>query len=671
MEKKKNTKKILSLILLILGLVSIGAGVFLLLGKSDNEKKDDSGQEVVKKPDLKDDFYESVNYDTLLNAKIPADSSVWSHMYDVQKTIEKRQEELTNEILADPNYKNEDIDNLLELLHDYEGRNKRGFDELKPYFEMIDNVKTLEDFNKLMFKLDEDFGVSLLINAGMTLDLEDATKKIIYFNQIDNFELYTNDKYTRYRDLSKKSVYKIMSSIGYDEEKSNDVYNKYVEFGKKIQAKSVKMSEVNDITKLWKKYTLEQITNEIKNLPFKQFLDYFGVGNEKEYVVLDLDHYKAVDEAYTEENLQLFKDIYKVRIAAEVMSFTTEENEKFMLDIENEESGASKTLEKEREELELNLKTSFISDEIQKRYEKKYFTDEDKKILADLVDEIKTNYKEGITNSTWLSQETKTKAIKKLDTMKVNIGYQESKKDKDYYKPIPKSEGGTIIKYLIEDNKYDLKKALSEFHEKADIESFSTLIVNASYQPQNNSINFYAGWKGLYENETDYYKKLGYFGTVIAHEISHAFDNYGSKFDENGKLIDWWTKEDRESYEKLAKKIEDYYSKYEIEGFKVDGHKTVGENIADLAGVKSIISILEKRGATKEEYKKFFEAYADLWAEKTTKEGLETQILSDTHSPNKIRVNAVLSSMDKFYEVYDIKEGDKMFVPKEERVGLW
>ena len=151
MEKKKNTKKILSLILLILGLVSIGAGVFLLLGKSDNEKKDDSGQEVVKKPDLKDDFYESVNYDTLLNAKIPADSSAWSHMYDVQKTIEKRQEELTNEILADPNYKNEDIDNLLELLHDYEGRNKRGFDELKPYFEMIDNVKTLEDFNKLMF----------------------------------------------------------------------------------------------------------------------------------------------------------------------------------------------------------------------------------------------------------------------------------------------------------------------------------------------------------------------------------------------------------------------------------------------------------------------------------------------------------------------------------------
>ena len=141
--------------------------------------------------------------------------------------------------------------------------------------------------------------------------------------------------------------------------------------------------------------------------------------------------------------------------------------------------------------------------------------------------------------------------------------------------------------------------------------------------------------------------------------------------DENGKFNDWWTAEDRANYENLKKKIEDYYSKYEVQGFKVNGHKTVGENIADLAGVKSIITIMEKKGATKEDFKKFFEGYADLWAEKSTKEGIENQILSDEHAPDIIRVNGVLSSMDKFYEVYDIKEGDKMYVPKEERVGLW
>lgn len=665
MEEKKNKKKTLSIILLILGLLLIGTGCFLYFSKPKDNK------EIAAKPNLKDDFYGYINYETLENAKIPSDDSAWSHMYDVSKTIEKRQQELTNEILQDPNYKNEDINNLLELLHDYEGRNKRGFDEVKPYLDMVDNVKTIEDFNKLMLKFDEEIGVSLLIDGGATTDLDDATKYVYVFGQIDDFETYTNDKYARIREIEKKVMYKIMSILEFDENKSNEVYNKYVDYAKKIQAKSINQSEINDFTKVWHKYTLDEITKEIKNIPIKDYLNNRGIGNEEYYIVIDMGHYKALDEAYNEENLSFLKDLIKMKVIMNFFNYTTEENEKYMLDISNEASGSKTTIERQREQEELSLKSSFIMDEIQKRYEKKYFTDEDKKLVSDLVDEIKDNYKNVINNATWLSEETRTKALNKLNSIKVSIGYQESNEEKDYYAPVSKANGGTLIKYLIENQKYNFKKFSKEFHKEADMSKVNTLAVNAYYNAQNNTIYFLAGFKGLYENETDYYKKLGYFGVVIAHEISHAFDNVGSKFDENGKYLDWWTKEDRDNYEKIAKKIEDYYSKYEIEGFKVDGHKTVGENIADLAGMKSIISIMEKKGATKEDYKKFFEAYADLWVEKQTKEDLENQILEDVHAPNKIRVNAVLSSMDKFYEVYDIKEGDKMYVPKEERVSLW
>ena len=154
--EEKNTKGkkllILGIVLVVLGLISFGTYYFLSGNKGSNGSK-----ELEKRPELKDDFYGYVNYETLKNATIPNDSSAWSHMYDVSKTIEKRQTELTNEILADPNYKNEDIDVMLELVHDYEGRNKRGLDELKPYLEMVDNVKTIEDYNKLVLKLDEEF----------------------------------------------------------------------------------------------------------------------------------------------------------------------------------------------------------------------------------------------------------------------------------------------------------------------------------------------------------------------------------------------------------------------------------------------------------------------------------------------------------------------------------
>ena len=399
---------------------------------------------------------------------------------------------------------------------------------------------------------------------------------------------------------------------------------------------------------------------------------FYNDGNEEYYIVVDMGQLKALDEFYTIDNLPLIKEILKVNLVSTFLEFTTEENQKFVYDLYNEQNGTKMTIEEMREKTELALKTAFIDDEIQKRYEAKYFTDEDKKIVADLVEEVKNNYKDLINNSDWLSEETRTRALTKLDKMKVNIGYQESNNnDKDYYVPLPKANGGTLIKYIIESNKYDFKKENEEFHKEAEMEKMSTLAVNAYYSPMDNSINFLAGFKGMYENETDYYKKLAYFGTVIAHEISHAFDNNGSKYDENGKFNDWWTAEDRANYENLKKKIEDYYSKYEVQGFKVNGHKTVGENIADLAGVKSIITIMEKKGATKEDFKKFFEGYADLWAEKSTKEGIENQIISDEHAPDIIRVNGVLSSMDKFYEVYDIKEGDKMFIPKEERVGLW
>ena len=256
--------------------------------------------------------------------------------------------------------------------------------------------------------------------------------------------------------------------------------------------------------------------------------------------------------------------------------------------------------------------------------------------------------------------------------MKVNVGYIKKESNIEEAKYVSKKDGGTLISNYILSNRNGFDKIIDELNMESDGSiAIDTFEVNAYYNPLDNSINFTAAFKEIYANEKDYYRILGYVGTVIAHEISHAFDYTGSKFDENGNVRDWWSERDKERYEELTKKIVDYYSGYTIGKYTVDGEKTLSENIADLGSMKCIVSIMEKKGATKEDFKNFFEAYADLWASKEKDEALENQILTDTHSPNKIRVNAVLSSTDKFYEIYDVKENDEMYVAKDKRVGLW
>lgn len=194
--------------------------------------------------------------------------------------------------------------------------------------------------------------------------------------------------------------------------------------------------------------------------------------------------------------------------------------------------------------------------------------------------------------------------------------------------------------------------------------------VNAYYDLSTNSISILAGilQEPFYDPDTDPEENLGKIGTVIGHEITHAFDSSGAQYDEEGNLRNWWTDEDLEYFQELAGKVADYYGGMEMEGLQINGEQTVTENIADLGGVSCVLEIAEQNGY---DLKKVMEAWASLWAEKSRPETLSNQIAVDVHSPGKIRVNAVLSSMDQFYEVYGIEEGDGMYYPPEERPEIW
>ena len=204
---------------------------------------------------------------------------------------------------------------------------------------------------------------------------------------------------------------------------------------------------------------------------------------------------------------------------------------------------------------------------------------------------------------------------------------------------------------------------------------FDQLTVNAFYLSNNNSINLLLGYiysltdalnLGQIDLEDNYYKILGSVGATIGHELSHALDTNGCKYDEYGNYINWWTKEDEYNFNKLTSKVVKYYDKYEQ-----SGEVTLAENLADLGGMSIVLQIAKNKNATEEDYKKIFEAYAMDWASQFTSLYKEYLLNEDVHSPNKNRANAVLLSLDKFYEVFKIQETDRMYVAPENRVSVW
>lgn len=254
------------------------------------------------------------------------------------------------------------------------------------------------------------------------------------------------------------------------------------------------------------------------------------------------------------------------------------------------------------------------------------------------------------------------------------MGYPE--KWNDYSDVVINSygEGGSLVDNLISIYTSQSKKQFSKLNHEVDKNEWNMgpCTVNAYYNALNNEIVFPAGilQAPFYDKNAKKEKNLGGIGVVIGHELTHAFDNTGAQFDETGKLKNWWNQNDYKEFTNRSKKVVDYYSNIKMGNEKnVNGILTVGENISDLGGMACVLDIAKKMEDPN--LKDLFENYATVWREISTNELKEYLLNNDPHAPKKVRVNAVLSQFEDFYKTYNIKEGDKMYVRPEDRVGIW
>ena len=657
-------------------LYALTAALLLMYGCA-NEKDNNTSAAVA--PDLKDDFYESVNYDQLSSWVISADESSISHFTKMIDTNYERLNDLIQQaVLSNPvketNKDEYNIKALYETATDWEQRNISGFGDLQSYLDRIDGAVTIYDLLKINMEMNRTYGITPIFSISVGPDLINA-KKYSYYLGV-NFAL-SRENWTSENDLFRSSFTEFLKNLwilnGTQQQEAEQIVSEVTNMMLEIAKKALTISESSN-PENYNPCLMSDIPAKLNNsIKLDDLLQYYEAGAGDTVFVTDTGALNKLVEYLTESNLPLLKNYIKSLIYIQYSNVVGLESYKAYLTYSAQISGSTeiKSVEKSiNEQLQNEL---FF--ELGRMYAAKYVSEEIQINIRNMITEIQNIYRQRLSNLSWMSAETKAAALNKLDKMKVIVGYDKTGEwPQDLYEfyYTPKNEGGIFINNILSAKKANTDYSFKSKNEpvRNDILVEGPQTVNAFYSPTNNSIMILAGilQSPIYSIDASPEENAGGIGTIIAHEITHAFDNNGAKFDADGNFANWWQESDFQKFNELTKKAVAYYNTYEIKGYPINGTLTLSENIADLGAVSCITEYALKKGY---DLSKVYTAYGKIWATKKTDASEISAILNDTHSPAKIRVNAVLSAIDNFYTTYDIKETDGMYKEPSIRPSIW
>ena len=631
-------------------------------------------------PDLKDDFYESVNYDQLSSWVISADESSISHFTKMIDTNYERLNGLIKQAVSSNPVKETDKDEynikaLYETAADWETRNTSGFGDLQSYLDRIDGAATISDLLKINMEMNRTYGITPIFSISVGPDLINA-KKYSYYLGV-NFAL-SRENWTSENDLFRTSFTEFLKNLwilnGTQQQEAEEIVSEVTNMMLEIAKKALTISDSSNPDKIYNPFPMSDIPAKLNNsIILDDLLQYYEAGAGDTVIIMDTGALNKLAEYLTGKNLPLLKNYIKSLIYMQYSNVVGLESYKAYLTYSAQISGSTeiKSVEKSiNEQLQNEL---FF--ELGRMYAAKYVSPKIQTNIRNMITEIQNIYRQRLNNLSWMSAETKAAAQNKLEKMKVIVGYDETgvwPQDLYEFYYTAKNEGGIFINNILSAKKANADYTFKSKNEpvRDDIVVEGPQTVNAFYSPSNNSIMILAGilQSPIYSIDASPEENAGGIGTIIAHEITHAFDNNGAKYDADGNFANWWQESDFQKFNELTEKVINYYNTYEIKGYPINGTLTLSENIADLGAVSCITEYALNKGY---DLSKVYTAYGKIWATKKTDASEISAILNDTHSPAKIRVNAVLSAMDKFYEVFDIQIGNGMYKAPEERPSIW
>lgn len=611
-----------------------------------------------------DNYYEYINKETIKDKE-----DGWSYIDDINKEISNDVNNIAKEIINNPTTSEEK--NIKEFYNEYlniEFRNKNGLKDLELYIDKINKTTNINDFITEAIKLEKELSIELLMSKSIMKDFKTG-KNILYITPIPmdygySSDYYSNETLTTVKNNFKLYNNKLLREYGYTAGEALDITNQIDDFYTNLANNSLKQDDLLNTEKYYNIIDKSALSKIYTNLDINKYFNELGLSKIDKLSLVDEKSYQELNKYLTNNNLSLWKNIATIKILQTYAEYTTENYETIFTKLNKNLLGKEYT----REETAYDLIKQIYPNEISQNYNNKYLSDDTKNYISNLTNEIIKEY-EDMINTSWMDNETKSKAVTKLNNIKINIGTSYIKDLSSYY---DFDSNISLVKNIINLNKVVRAASYEMLDTTTTTNALPDYTFNAYYDVTSNSINILTGSTKVIKDINNKYETLGSIGFIIAHEISHAFDNNGSKFDEKGLLSNWYTTSSQEKYQEIQNKVIDYYNNYEIiHNVSNNGTRTIGENIADLGAMECITNILIRNNANKKDYQTTYESFAKVWANNYSKSTKVLQSLIDTHSPNEIRVNGILSSTKKFYETYKIDSKDLMYIEPEKRVNIW
>ena len=668
----------------------------LMVACGNSTKKDSMKEETTDKGlDLsamdtsvrpQDDFYNFVNGGWMKTNKIPADKPSWGTFYMLREETDEQCLTILDNLLKEQypaGSEGEKIQILYKNYMDMEARNKAGLTPLAPTLEKIQSIRNLSDLQAYLEEA-TPLGENPICGWGVYADMKDSNQNTIY---LGNFGLgLGRDYYQKASESNTEAIAKYQTFVTdifklLGEPNATEKATQQVAFEKELAKLMLTNEEDRDPNRSYNPQTMEELSKLVKNLNLPAYLKKVGVNTDK-VVVGEIRLYKEYDKFLNEKNLPLIKDYLRYQLVASNTSNLDATLDELSFDF------YSKYLRGQQEQRPMNkralsLINGVVGEAFGKLYVEKYFPAKAKEEMVTLVGYLNKSFAEHIKNVTWMSADTKEKALHKLSTFKVKVGYPDKWED---YSKLQLNGQASLFENLREVARWAYQKSLEEEVGKPVDKSkwgMTPQTVNAYYNPLYNEIVFPAAilQPPFFNFEADPAVNFGGIGAVIGHEITHGFDDSGAEFDAEGNLQNWWTPADKENFEKVTVALAKQFDQYEpVKGIFVNGIFTNGENIADLGGVNIAYDALQmylndhgkiEKISNFTQEQRFFISWATVWRTLSTDAYMTNQVKTDPHAPGYFRAFAPLTNVDSWYKAFDVKEGDKLYKKPEDRIKIW
>ncbi|MCU0423256.1 MAG: M13 family metallopeptidase [Bacteroidia bacterium] len=674
----------------VIGLTAIGFVYHL-----NNKGVDVSAMDTKAKP--QDDFFNYANGGWINNNPIPASEGRWTAF----NIVNERNNELLRKILEDAaklkpgaSAINQKIGLFYKTAMDTALLNQTKFAPLHGLLQNIEAINSRNDLIKTIAEL-HLHGISAAFGFEISQDVKNSSFYTPYLAQ-SGLGLPDRDYYlkgdTRSQKIKEEYIKYVNNLFGLfeaDKQGNQDAKKEtnspawgdmIVEFETQLAQRNMSRTERRDMDKQYNPYSISRLNTELGALLWNEYFDALGIKirDDHKVIVMQIEYFSFLNQ-FINDDLKNWKTYLKWKVLNSTAPYLHEEADKLHFDFYGKLLTGTKE-QKPRWKRVIGFANNMIGEWVAQEFVKVAFTPESKQRVNVMVDNLREAFRSRIQGLDWMSPATKVKAIEKLNSFTRKLGYP------DKWTDMSKLEltSNSLVEIYFNSNKFWTRHNLDKLDKKVDKSEWEMLpqTVNAYYNPVNNEIVFPAAimQPPFFDPAADDAVNYGAIGAVIGHEFSHGFDDQGSKYDAQGNLNSWWTEEDRKKFEARTAVLVKQFNGYEVlDSVFINGELTLGENIADLAGLTVAFDAYQRSlvgkprtnidGFTPEQ--RFFIGFAQVWRGHARPEFLRQQVLTDPHSPARYRVIGTLSNMPEFYKAFSVKKGNLMFKTETERAFIW